>query len=452
MTIPKFTRIICLLCVTAMLITVLAGCAGASSGAVHDGADQESPAPERPGDTEEPVMWAEQMNARETEDVSRTMDIDTFDERFLEYLSRTRSGNYMASPLSFRYALGLLLTGAGGETKAQLLSALGVSSEEEWISHCLDFNGFVGYFASELERDVAEFGEAVSQGWVPAGTAAPFRALRVANSVWKAERIPERFNDAYREAIEQNYAAEYRTFTPDNAAEKINEWAGIKTEHMIDKLLPDDYPADQLSVVLMNALYFKDSWVNAFSKRLTREDDFHARGGRTVRKEFMTTEERFAYYEDADTRLVILPMSGGVYMAFVLGSRERLAEKIADAYFENVVVTIPKIDLETDFSNGELVDFLKACGVSHAFDAGSADFSAMIDHPVFVGDIVQKTRIDLDEEGVEAAAVTAIMMVEGAALEPEEPKVFTADEPFSFFIYTTCNDTTAILFAGEIEE
>ena len=166
----------------------------------------------------------------------------------------------------------------------------------------------------------------------------------------------------------------------------------------------------------------------------------------------MTTEERFAYYEDADTRLVILPMSGGVYMAFVLGSRERLAEKIADAYFENVVVTIPKIDLETDFSNGELVDFLKACGVSHAFDAGSADFSAMIDHPVFVGDIIQKTRIDLDEEGVEAAAVTAIMMAEGACLEPEEPKVFTADEPFSFFIYTTCNDTTAILFAGEIEE
>ena len=192
MTIPKFTRIICLLCVTAMLITVLAGCAGASSGAVHDSGDQATPAPKRPGDTEEPVLWAEQMNARETEDVSRTMDIDTFDERFLEYLSRTRKGNYMASPLSFRYALGLLLTGAGGETKAQLLSALGVSSEEEWISHCLDFNGFVGYFASELERDVAEFEEAVSQGWVPAGTAAPFRALRVANSVWKAERIPER--------------------------------------------------------------------------------------------------------------------------------------------------------------------------------------------------------------------------------------------------------------------
>ena len=74
----------------------------------------------------------------------------------------------------------------------------------------------------------------------------------------------------------------------------------------------------------------------------------------------------------------------------------------------------------------------------------------MIDHSVYVSDIIQKTRIKLDEEGVEAAAVTAIMETEGCALtEPEEPKVFTADEPFSFFI---CNDTTAILFAGEIVE
>ena len=139
----KSVKILVLLCAAAMLISALPACAYASSGAVRGNADQESPAPERPGNTEETVMWAEQMNARETEDISRMMEIDSFDERFLEYLSRTRSGNYMVSPLSFRYALGLLLAGAGGETKAQLLSALGVSSEEEWISYCLDFNGFV---------------------------------------------------------------------------------------------------------------------------------------------------------------------------------------------------------------------------------------------------------------------------------------------------------------------
>ena len=166
----------------------------------------------------------------------------------------------------------------------------------------------------------------------------------------------------------------------------------------------------------------------------------------------MTNTDHFAYYEDEETKLVILPMEGGVSMAFVLGSSEGLSEKISKASSENVTVTIPKMDLETEFSHGEFVDFLKEYGVNLAFDSEMADFSAMIDHQVFVSDIIQKTRIKLDEEGVEAAAVTAIMVRDTAIFEPEEPKVFTADQPFSFYIYTTCNDTTAIMFAGEIVE
>ena len=142
----------------------------------------------------------------------------------------------------------------------------------------------------------------------------------------------------------------------------------------------------------------------------------------------------------------------GVSMAFVLGSQEGLAEKISNADSEDVIVTIPKIDLETDFSNKEFVDFLEGSGVSLAFDETRADFSAMLDYPVFVSNIIQKTRIKLDEEGVEAAAVTAILMDKSASVEPKEPKEFIANEPFSFYIYTTCNDTTAVLFAGEIVE
>ncbi len=403
------------------------------------------------GVSDEPVIWAEKMSFRKTEIITDAMSWDSFDEKLLAFLSEHTDGNYMASPLSFRYALGLLLAGAAGETKTELLKALGVKSEEEWIEYCLDFNGFVEYFASDLEEEIAGFKEMLKQGWIPAESAEPFRALRVANSVWKAERITESFKDAYKESVEKNYAAEYRSFTAANAVEKINEWADIKTEHMIPALLPETYPTESLAVVLMNALYFKDAWQTEFAKGLTEEGDFHAGNSQMTRKDFMTVTDYFSYYEDADTRLVILPMKGGVSMAFVIGSTEGLAEKIARAASENVKVTIPKMDLETDFSNGELVDFLKECGVSLAFD-GRADFSAMIDYPVFVSDIIQKTRIKLDEEGVEAAAVTAIMVNDTAFIEPEEPKEFTADRPFSFYIYTTCNDTTAILFAGEIVE
>ena len=218
------------------------------------------------------------MNVRKTGNIRNTILTDSFDERFFAYLSVHAEGNYMASPLSFRYALGLLLAGAEGETKAELLQALGVSSEEEWIEHCLDFNGFVATFAADLEREREEYRYQKEQGWIPAGTPEPeiFRALRVANSVWKAERIKEEFKEGYKESVEKNYAAEYRSFTAENAVEKINEWADVKTEHMIDKLLPDDYDTSNLAVVLMNALYFKDAWWESFPEALTKEDDFHA--------------------------------------------------------------------------------------------------------------------------------------------------------------------------------
>ena len=255
----KCSKIAGLLCAAAVMLSALSACGTAPSETDYGNEVRTEPTEQNTDTMEEPQLWAEQISARKTETVNRTMNADSFDERLFEFLSRNAEGNYMASPLSFRYALGLLLAGAEGETKAELLNALGVSSEEEWTAYCLDFNGFVEYFAADLEREIADFEEGVGRGWIPADAAKPFRALRVANSVWKAERIPESFKDGYRESVERNYAAEYRSFTPENAVEKINEWADIKTEHMIQRLLPEDYPTDQLAVVLMNALYFKDS-------------------------------------------------------------------------------------------------------------------------------------------------------------------------------------------------
>lgn len=77
----------------------------------------------------------------------------------------------------------------------------------------------------------------------------------------------------------------------------------------------------------------------------------------------------------------------------------------------------------------------------------------MIDHEIWVDDIIQKTKIKTDEEGVEAAAVTAIMTNDTAMMPTEdEPIEFVADRPFSFYIYTTCDDITSMLFAGMITE
>lgn len=423
--------------VTAVLVSALAGCAEIT----ESGAEK----------TTEEERWAEDVNAILPEGGTTAMQTQTFDEKLMSFLSKKAEGNYMASPLSFRYALGLLLAGANGETKTELLKALSVESEQEWIEEILHFNGFVKSYEKYFEAALQEFDEYKKDGYVDQDAEPPFMALRVANSVWKNEKISAPFTDAYQESVTKNYAAEYRSFTPENAVSKINEWASVKTEKLIEELLPPGFDTANLAVVLMNALYFKDSWVNTFDAYRTGEGDFTTASGETVKKEFMNQQDHFYYYKDDVTELVVLPMKGGVSMAFVLGDTKGVAEKIYQADYRRVIVSIPKIDLETSFNQGEFVEFLKENGVNLAFDAEKADFSDMIDANVFVSDIIQKTRIKLDEDGVEAAAVTAIAMC-GASYDPDEPAVFTADRPFSFYIFANPDNVMETMFAGEIVE
>ncbi|MBQ6569290.1 MAG: hypothetical protein IJL87_03440 [Clostridia bacterium] len=383
--------------------------------------------------------------------VKVTMTGNEFDDKLLSFAASTAEGNYMISPLSFRYALGLLLAGAEGETKDELLSALGVNDVEEWTDFCLKFAGFIDRYDDSLERDIAEH-NLYKKDMERMGIPAPFRALRVANSIWKNENIGRDFKDDYKRYVSDNYDAEYNTFNPENAVTKINDWASEKTEKMIPKLLPENYDASNLGVVLMNALYFKDSWINTFDKYATASDDFHTKSGETVKKDFMHQTEDLNYYADKDTQIVILPMEGGVNMAFVLGDRADLAEKISMCSSQRVDVKIPKIDMETSFDKKEFINFLKINGASAAFDKEKADFSAMIDEQIWVDDIIQKTKIKTDENGVEAAAVTSIMAMATGMIEQDDIVEFVADRPFSFYIYASIDDITAVLFAGEVVE
>lgn len=365
-----------------------------------------------------------------------------FDEAFYEYIAKDATRSFMLSPLSFRYALGLLLTGAEGSTKAELLSALGISSVDEWTGICDLFNNFI----VEYSRENTE------PGYIGSAEK-PEKALTVANSIWKNEELPFSFVPAYLDYTSSHYSAEHHPFTPDNVIPAVNDWVNEKTKGLIPKLLPDGYEATGLAIILMNALYFKGAWTESFTD--IGKDNFTTSSGETVEKNYLRRIENYCYYADDKTELVIVPMYGGVYMTFVKGSTEDLAEKTAKAALSYVRVTIPKLDLATSFENEELINFLAARGVKEAF-RNSADFSGMVDDPFYsfyVDDIIQKTRIKLDENGVEAAAVTAIMEKPTAAFEePPKPIEFTADSTFSFFIYTTVEDTTAMMFAGRISE
>lgn len=389
----------------------------------------------------------------ETADVktlSYGIDLSSFDEKFIGFIDgRLENKSYMISPLSFRYALGLLLPGAVGETKAELMAALGTESEEEWEKVCIIFNGFAQQYNASVDAERQQFEQDTAKGYYPEGTVFSERGLNVANSVWKREDLPD-FKQNYKDKISRLYDSEYKTFNCDNVIENVNTWASDKTKGLIPELLPKNYDISGLAIILMNALYFKDSWAKEFEKYATVKKDFTTFDGSTVSKDFMTQTSDYLYYSDENTQLVILPMKDGVYMTFVIGDTSDLGRKTASAERKTVKVTIPKIDLETSLTNKELCDFLVENGVSLAF-SGSADFSDMTDCAVCIGDIIQKTKIKLNENGVEAAAVTAILMDECTAVEEfSEVIEFTADRPFSFYIYTTADTVTEMMFSGKI--
>jgi serpin B len=121
------------------------------------------------------------------------------------------------------------------------------------------------------------------------------------------------------------------------------------------------------------------------------------------------------------------------------------------AYSDEVIVKLPKFDIETSFSENEFIAFLQSRGAGLAFTQ-DADFSVMCpDTSWLISDIIQKTRIKIDEDGLEAAAATAIMMTECALVEESKPREFIADQPFKFYICDGENDSE-ILFAGQVVE
>ena len=383
--------------------------------------------------------------------VARSLNVSnfSFDAEMMRYVELTQTGNYMISPLSFKYALGMLIAGAQGATRQELLTALGLENETE-LENCIkSFNAFAEGFNAKIAKDTERY-NSLPEKERDYYMTKPTGALRVANSVWKRTDI-EPFRDEFKLKLEM-YDAELYDFTRDTVVREVNAWANDKTEGLIPKLLPDDYDTADLAVVLMNALYFKNGWSEEFDNAGTLP--FYAADGSKTNKDFIVSTLPCRYYKDGDTELAEIPMENNVTALFVIGSTENLESKLENAKYRRVKVYLPKFEIETSLSSGELCDFLKALGVTTAF-TDAADFSGMLaKHPVAVSDIVQKTKIKLDETGIEAAAVTAIMMAESGVYEPEQPVEFRADKPFRFFIRTGTSgwtgDSGVVMFAGRV--
>lgn len=212
-------------------------------------------------------------------------------------------------------------------------------------------------------------------------------------------------------------------------------------------------------MTIFNVLYFKGVWVDSFSEEKTKSEDFHLKNGETVKVDMMNDERMIDYYEDENVQvgsidyyngkmLLLLP-KGDIDEYIKMLDNELIKSYSNDFEYTNVDIKLPKFDVE--YKNN-LNDTLIALGMDDAFNPSSADFSNINqDNSIFVSEVLHDCVVKVDEEGTEAAALTAIMLeATSMPIVPETVTEFHIDKPFIFVIQDNSSDM--MLFIGEIQD
>ncbi len=344
------------------------------------------------------------------------------------------SENVLVSPLSVLLALGMTANGASGETRAQMEQALGLSVEE-------------------LNEGLA--------AWVGALPSLEESRVELANSIWLRDDESLTVEDAFLQANADYYGAQvYRSAFDAAAVSDVNRWVSEHTDGMIDKIIEEI--SEETMLYLINALTFDAEWSSVYQDVQVRSGVFTTESGSARETELMYSAER-TYLEDENTTGFLKYYAGGRYAFAALLPNEELsmADYLAaldgdawralmdSACSAEVIAAIPKF--ETEYS-AELGEQLQAMGMTDAFDPDRADFSAMgnVDgDPLYIGAVLHKTKITVDERGTKAGAVTA-EMASGASAPAEEPKRVTLDRPF---VYALIDCETALpLFIGVLAD
>jgi len=232
-----------------------------------------------------------------------------------------------------------------------------------------------------------------------------------------------------------------------------------QTNDRIKDLIPAGVLNALTRLVLTNAVYFKAAWMNQFDPALTSQGAFSLPDGSSAEVPMMHAERTMRAYVDEGLKAVELPYEGGTYSMVLLmpaqGSLPEFEKSLDAERFEAILnelsgaavtLSMPKFKLESAFG---LSDAMKALGMVDAFEPGSADFSGMeATRSLYISDLLHKASVDVNEEGTEAAAATAVVV--GQTSMPAESYVIDFDHPFLFFIRNI--QTNTILFMGRLAD
>ena len=373
------------------------------------------------GDALEPI---------EDPDISSVASANTrFGFKLLQDLrERESGGNIFISPLSISIALTMTYNGAVGETERAMAEVLEIDA--------LDLSTVNN--ANKALRDSIENPD-------------PKVQISIANSIWSRQGIE--FNPEFLDRNRVFFGAEIAAldFNSPQATDIINEWVDTNTNGKIEKIVERIDP--QTLLFLINAIYFKGNWQDEFDKSLTRSGTFHLPNGTQKRVQMMRREGEYLYFRGENFEATSLPYGDGrlgMYI-FLPNPNSNLNKFLRNLNAENwedwisqlqdrrQTMMLPRFKLEYEV---RLNDTLEALGMEIAF-GGGADFSGMGPN-LFISEVRHKTFVEVNEEGTEAAAVTAVVGVKSL------PPAFRVDRPFFFAIYDA--ETETILFMGTVTE
>lgn len=337
------------------------------------------------------------------------------------------------SPFSVASALGLLTHGAAGETRAQLLGLLG------------DLDELTALLARASRLDDPGYDEQRP-------------VIAVSNTLWVDARI--RVERAFAEQLAAWPGGSVRNAPfqaePEKAREAINADVAETTRRLVRELVPGGAIDSDTVSVLVNAIYLRCAWRSRFTEGATAPRPFHAPGG-TVEVPTMQLESMVGYAATDGWQVVSLPAAGGVEAVILLpdadlaGAEPRLtaqslATLLAAPRPHDLLLYLPRIKVST---RADLSGAVHALGVREVFTE-RADLRPMSPDPLYAQQILHEAILKLDEQGLEGAAATAIMIGITSFSPPPRPVIVTVDRPFLLLVRQ--QRTGAVYFLARVTD
>ncbi|TAM96915.1 MAG: serpin family protein [Chitinophagaceae bacterium] len=344
--------------------------------------------------------------------------------------------NKLISPLSVYLDLSMVYNGAAGSTQTALQQAM-------------QLNGIDTNLLNQTN-------EALITG-LPKED--PAIQLNIANSIWYKNRGIQPLS-SFLDITNKYYQSQVTgaDFSPATVTQ-INNWVADATHQKINSIIQQIDPSDIM--YLINAIYFKGQWKYSFNPKSTQNNTFYTSTGKQVQAPFMYQEDTFKYISDNSAQMIELPYGNGDFNMYVILPNEGISlHQFTGSFDENtlagfspnlkaqkVKLYLPKWKYSYEVNN--MIPELSNMGMEVAF-SNRADFSNMYPAAsgIFINKVIHKTYIAVDEQGTEAAAVTAIGVVATSVGAGSQLPVMDVNRPFLYVIAE--KNTGAILFIGEV--